>query len=595
MAASSCEHVDDRRLLQSRWRRRRGSTPLRYMAAAALVASLVAVPATSVAQGQRFPDVAPDHYAYEAVEWAADVGVTTGYEDGTFKPARPLSKRHAVVFMERYYDEILQAEESADFTRGDMMVLLKAINDGTLRDTEAESTSVAEGQRFPDVAPDHYAYEAVEWAADVGVTTGYEDGTFKPARPLSKRHAVVFMERYYDEILQAEESADFTRGDMMVLLKAINDGTIGEADTDTSDADDTSGADTSGAGVSAPTIDASSLPDGAYTAVSAGSDHTCGLQVSGEIYCWGSNSSQQRNEPEGPFTAVSAGSFHTCGLRADSTVDCWGANDNGKTDVPEGTYSTVSAGAEHTCAVRVDGTLACWGDNTHGQSTPPDGTFSAVDAGIWHSCAVATDGSVACWGNNGSGQTGAPDGSFSAVSAGWGHSCGLHTDGTATCWGWNQHGQLDVPGGAFAAVSAGSTHTCGLRSDGTITCWGSNEDENGNTVGQGTPSGGTFAAVSSGTYHTCGLRPSGAVACWGAGQLESGQPSERLRDAQRGIEPLLRLADRRDCRVPGEQQLRSERRTRRRVQVGERQQQSHLRCARRRHSRVLGIGCRREE
>ena len=115
------------------------------MAAAALVASLVAVPATSVAQGQRFPDVAPDHYAYEAVEWAADVGVTTGYEDGTFKPGRPLSKRHAVVFMERYYDEILQAEESADFTRGDMMVLLKAINDGNIRDSSGESPLPGEG------------------------------------------------------------------------------------------------------------------------------------------------------------------------------------------------------------------------------------------------------------------------------------------------------------------------------------------------------------------------------------------------------------------------------------------------------------------
>ena len=215
---------------------------LRCVAAAVMVAAVVvAVPVTAVAQSQRFPDVPPDHYAFEAVEWAAEVGVTTGYTDGTFKPERPLSKRHAVVFLERYYDEILQAEESEDFTRGDMMVLLKAINDGTLRDTDTEAESPSEegaSQRFPDVSPDHYAFEAVEWAAEVGVTTGYTDGTFKPERPLSKRHAVVFLERYYDEILQAEESEDFTRGDMMVLLKAINDGTIKSGDS--------SGAETSG-------------------------------------------------------------------------------------------------------------------------------------------------------------------------------------------------------------------------------------------------------------------------------------------------------------------------------------------------------------
>ena len=214
----------------------------RRLAAAVLAAGVIgALTATAVAQSQRFPDVAPDHYAYEAVGWAAEVGVTTGYTDGTFKPQRPLSKRHAVVFMERYYDEILGADESADFTRGDMMVLLKAINDGTIRgadttdDPAPDANGAAQSQRFPDVAPDHYAYEAVGWAAEVGVTTGYTDGTFKPQRPLSKRHAVVFMERYYDEILGADESADFTRGDMMVLLKAINDGTIRNTEPEPSD------------------------------------------------------------------------------------------------------------------------------------------------------------------------------------------------------------------------------------------------------------------------------------------------------------------------------------------------------------------------
>ena len=177
-------------------------------------------------ESTRFPDVALGHYAFEAVEWAAEVGVTTGYTDGTFKPERPLIKRHAVLFMERYYDEILQAEESQHFIRADMMVLLKSINDGTIRDTgSGSSPGQGASQRFPDVAPGHYAFEAVEWAAEVGVTTGYTDGTFKPERPLIKRHAVLFMERYYDEILQAEESPDFTRGDMMVLLKSINDGT----------------------------------------------------------------------------------------------------------------------------------------------------------------------------------------------------------------------------------------------------------------------------------------------------------------------------------------------------------------------------------
>ena len=107
-------------------------TNRRRIAAVALIVVVVgAVATTAVAQSQRFPDVPPDHPAYEAVEWAADVGLTLGYGDGTFQPEQPLSRWHAVVFMERFYDDILGAHESEDFTRGDMMLLLKAIHDGS--------------------------------------------------------------------------------------------------------------------------------------------------------------------------------------------------------------------------------------------------------------------------------------------------------------------------------------------------------------------------------------------------------------------------------------------------------------------------------
>ena len=79
--------------------RLRRSQFLRCLVAAAfLVVALAAgVAAPAAAQSQRFPDVAPDHYAFEAVEWAAEVGVTTGYTDGTFKPERVGAGNSAVV------------------------------------------------------------------------------------------------------------------------------------------------------------------------------------------------------------------------------------------------------------------------------------------------------------------------------------------------------------------------------------------------------------------------------------------------------------------------------------------------------------------
>ena len=72
------------------------------------VAFLVVVLVSAVAGAQiqqRFNDVPPDHYAYDAVEWAVDIGVTTGCGDGTnFCPNRNLTRAHMVTFLKRYHD-----------------------------------------------------------------------------------------------------------------------------------------------------------------------------------------------------------------------------------------------------------------------------------------------------------------------------------------------------------------------------------------------------------------------------------------------------------------------------------------------------------
>lgn len=102
--------------------------PRELVLRAALVAALVVVwllsvaavliwPQAARAQSSTFTDVPAEHPAYEAVEWAAEVGVTVGYGDGTFRPLVILSKSHALIFLDRYRETDCQRLRSADLER----------------------------------------------------------------------------------------------------------------------------------------------------------------------------------------------------------------------------------------------------------------------------------------------------------------------------------------------------------------------------------------------------------------------------------------------------------------------------------------------
>jgi hypothetical protein len=259
------------------------------------------------------------------------------------------------------------------------------------------------------------------------------------------------------------------------------------------------------------------------TVLDAGGPQICGLQPDDTVECWGDNTDLVPRDEA--FSQISAGGYHSCGiLKNKKIITCWTRTSQEQEGTPD-TFSQVSVGYYYTCGVTTDNTIKCWGKkntaNDYGQAIPPDGTFSQVSAGKWHTCGILTDNTVACWGSNtnpyakkygSERQATPPSGTFVQVSAamgGW-HTCGVRTDNTVACWGSNNHGQATPPSGTFSQVSTGKWHTCGLRTDNSIACWGSDSD------GQATPPSGSFYSVTAGIFETCGVRINNTVACWGA-------------------------------------------------------------------------------
>ena len=146
------------------------------------------------------------------------------------------------------------------------------------------------------------------------------------------------------------------------------------------------------------------LPGGlSFAALYSGAAYTCGITLISETWCWGDNAAgqlgdgtttnrvvpvrvntQRRFVMVAPSTAVTVALFnyrnHTCALDDSARVYCWGANDRGQLGdgttvdrmVPtpvlsNETFVAVAAGDVFTCALTPDRRAFCWGDNTYAQ------------------------------------------------------------------------------------------------------------------------------------------------------------------------------------------------------------------------------------
>lgn len=207
------------------------------------------------------------------------------------------------------------------------------------------------------------------------------------------------------------------------------------------------------------------LPDGAWTSLSAGDGYTCGL-ADGALSCVG----DLADAPFSGATAVDAGSTFACALDTTGAVTCWGDG----APALSGAFSRVSAGDAAACGLDAgSASLACAGDDPLVES-PPDGAWAELDVGAGSGVVVATTGAATSWGELGVG----PAATYEQVSVGDGVACGIVHDDQRSLRCWGDGPVLDFPDGVYATVSVGldGQAACALAANGAVTCWGADGD-----------------------------------------------------------------------------------------------------------------------
>ncbi len=310
--------------------------------------------------------------------------------------------------------------------------------------------------------------------------------------------------------------------------------------------------------------------------VSVGSWHSC-ARKGADVYCWGQAQSGAIGDGTFGMSApdvtrpthvgglgaklLAAGGAHTCVVDLSGAVRCWGYNSIGQlghaTNTggdqyalslffdPSGAYvntaptpaafnaiaTDLSLGSVDTCALAGTTNVYCWGDNSQGQlgtggtnpvSGPNEvqknsfagtaylGSVTQFSSRASHACAVLQDNSVWCWGQNNGGQAGfdtasltinyafpdksLPNAGAASVGTNDGNSCAVTPTGEVWCWGFDDQGQLGDgtttttstavqvlgPNGKgvltnVARVALGYTFACALKTDHTVWCWGNND------------------------------------------------------------------------------------------------------------------------
>lgn len=175
----------------------------------------------NVTSAASFTDVSAKHGAKQEIEYLVDKGVIKGFQDGTFKPQKEVTKANVATMLARAlkldltnvknpnlpdvptthtsYKEIA-AVVNAGYMPGGEFKPYAAITRGEMARaiTNAFGLKGDGSVSFSDVNSQYWAYKYIDALATNGITIGYEDGTFRPAASLTRAQFSSFLARALD-------------------------------------------------------------------------------------------------------------------------------------------------------------------------------------------------------------------------------------------------------------------------------------------------------------------------------------------------------------------------------------------------------------
>lgn len=166
-----------------------------------------------------FSDLLETHWAYDAVKRLYDKGTITGFPDGTFKPDHQIKRSHVALMFAREFNldtknapdpgfkdvkktdpeygaiaavahaGLFEGRGSGIFGKDDSLTRAEM---ATVIQRAYQIGSAKKPANFSDIKG-HWAYDAINAIAEVNITQGYEDGTFRPDRHVTRAEFSQFL------------------------------------------------------------------------------------------------------------------------------------------------------------------------------------------------------------------------------------------------------------------------------------------------------------------------------------------------------------------------------------------------------------------